>query len=163
MIADTTSTKPRLGDDELLITRTFDAPVALVFRIWAEREHMIRWLGPKGFTCTSLELDFRPGGRWRACIVSEEYGESWMGGHYREIEQEKRIVYTFACEDGPDQPGVETLVTVTFTEQDGKTVQAFHQAPFTRVEARDSHIGGWNECFDREQAYVESLARGENR
>jgi uncharacterized protein YndB with AHSA1/START domain len=37
---------------ELLITRSFDAPVSLPFRIWAQREHMIRWWGPQGFTCT---------------------------------------------------------------------------------------------------------------
>lgn len=91
--------------------------------------------------------------------MSEAYGESWMGGQFREIEKDKRIAYTFAWEDGRDQPGVDTLVTVTFTEQDGKTVQSFHQAPFISVEARDSHVGGWNECFDREQVYAESLAR----
>lgn len=153
----------KVADDELLITRTFDAPASLVFRIWAERDHMMRWLGPTGFTCTSLEMDFRPGGKWRGCIVSDEYGESWMRGEYREIERGTRIVYTFAWEDGRDQPGIETLVTVTFTEQDGKTVQTFHQAPFTRVEARDSHISGWNECFDREQAYAEDLAKEERR
>jgi uncharacterized protein YndB with AHSA1/START domain len=149
----------KLADNELLLTRTFDAPVALVFAIWAEREHMIRWLGPKGFTCRSLEMDFRPGGKWRGCIVSDEYGESRMGGQYREIEQDRRIVYTFAWEDGPDQPGIETLVTVTFREVDGKTIQSFHQAPFIHVEARDSHISGWSECFEREQAYAERLAK----
>jgi uncharacterized protein YndB with AHSA1/START domain len=148
-----------LADDELLIVRTFDAPVALVFRIWEQAEHMIRWLGPTEFTCSHCELDFRPGGAWRACIVSQAYGESWMGGQYREIEQNKRIVYSFAWDDGRDQPGIETLVTVTFAEQDGKTVQTFHQTPFISVESRDSHIGGWSQCFDREQAYVEALAR----
>ena len=151
----------KLADDELLITRVFDAPVALVFRIWEKREHMIRWLGPKDFTCTSLDLDFRPGGAWRACIVSEAYGENWMGGTFREIEKDRRIVYSFAWEDGRDQPDMDTLITVTFTEEDGKTVQSFHQTPFINVEARDSHIGGWSECFDREQAYAERLAKEE--
>ena len=149
----------QLADDELLITRVFDAPLPLVFRIWEERDHMMRWLGPTDFTCTSLDLDFRPGGTWRACIESAAYGQSWMGGQFREIEKDRRIVYTFAWEDGRDQPGIETLVTVVFEEQDGKTVQHFHQAPFVSVEARDSHVGGWNECFDREQAYAEALAR----
>jgi uncharacterized protein YndB with AHSA1/START domain len=147
------------AEHELSITRTFAAPLPLVFRIWQEREHMIRWLGPKDFTCTSLELDFRPGGAWRACIVSDAYGESWMGGRYREIVKDSRIVYTFAWEDGRDQPGVETLVTVTFEAVGGKTVQTFHQAPFLHVEARDSHIGGWNQSFDRERDYAERLAR----
>jgi uncharacterized protein YndB with AHSA1/START domain len=159
MTAKTNETRA-LADDELLIVRTFDAPVALVFQVWAEREHMQRWLGPKAFTCTSLELDFRPGGAWRACIVSDEYGESWMGGRFLEIEQNRRILYTFAWEDGRDQPGIETRVTVTFSEQAGKTEQRFHQTPFVSVESRDSHVGGWNECFDREQAYAEGLAHG---
>lgn len=73
----------RPAGHELLITRSFDAPVSLVFRIWAQREHMIRWWGPQGFTCTSLALDFRPGGAWRACIESAAYGKSWMGGKFR--------------------------------------------------------------------------------
>lgn len=150
-----------MADHELLITRTFNAPVSLVFRIWEQREHRIRWWGPKNFTCTSFDQDFRPGGAWRACIVSDAYGESWMSGVFREIERDKRIVFTFAWEDGRDQPGIETIVTVTFTEQDGKTVQGFHQAPFLNIEGRDSHVVGWNECFDREQVYAESTATGE--
>jgi uncharacterized protein YndB with AHSA1/START domain len=149
----------KLADDELLITRVFDAPVSLVFRIWEQREHMIRWWGPKNFTCTRLELDFRPGGAWRACIVSAAYGESWMGGRFHEIEKNRRIVFSFAWDERQDQPSIETLVTVTFAEKDGKTAQTFHQAPFRTVESRDSHIGGWTECFDREQAYAEGAAK----
>lgn len=147
----------RMADDELLITRSFRAPVALVFRAW-EREHRIRWWGPREFTCTHLEQDFRPGGAWRACIVSDASGESWMSGRFREIERERRIVFTFAWE-GRDRPGIDTLVTVSFAEEDGRTVQSFHQAPFLAVETRDSHIGGWNECFDRETRYVETRPR----
>lgn len=152
-----------LRDDELLITRTFDAPVALVFRIWESRDHMIRWLGPESFSCTHLDLDFRPGGKWRACIVSDTYGESWMGGEFEAIEKNRRIVYSFAWDGDDGDPGMPTRITVTFAEDNGKTVQQFHQTPFESAEMRDSHVEGWNESFDREQAYVEELARGENR
>ncbi|MDI7860600.1 SRPBCC domain-containing protein [Rhizobiaceae bacterium n13] len=148
-----------LSDEELLITRVFDAPLALVFRIWENRDHMIRWLGPEGFSCTHLDLDFRPGGAWRACIVSDAHGENWMGGRFREIERNRRIVYTFRWESGCDVPEIDTVVTVTFEERDGKTVQNFHQAPFRSVGDRDSHVGGWNSSFNREQAYVEGLAK----
>lgn len=151
----------KLADDELLITRVFDAPVSLVFRIWETREHMMRWLGPKDFSCTHLDLDFRPGGTYRACIVSDAYGETWFGGTFQEIVKDRRIVMTFAWDDRPDQPGINTLITVEFTEEGGRTVQSFHQTPFVSVESRDSHVGGWNECFDREQVYAETLARGE--
>lgn len=150
-----------MADDELLIVRRFDAPVALVFRVWESREHMMRWLGPADFTCTHLEMDFRPGGRWRGCIVSDAYGVSWMGGEYREIERNRRIVYTFAWDGTPDDPATETLVTVTFEADGDRTVQRFHQTPFESVEMRDSHIGGWDESFDRERDYVEALAKGE--
>ena len=55
----------------------------------------------------------------------------------------------------------QTLVTVTFEEHDGKTVQHFHQTPFSTVEYRDGHVVGWNTHFDKEQAYAERLAKGE--
>lgn len=149
-----------LADDELLITRTFDAPVELVFRLWSQREHMMRWLGPTGFQCTSLAMDFRPGGQWRACIDSARDGTHWMGGQYREIEAGRRIVFTFAWDSEDGSPPRETIVTVTLTEEGGKAVQRFHQKPFESVESRDSHVGGWSECFDREVAYAEQLAQG---
>lgn len=146
-----------LPDEELLITRTFEAPAALVFRLWAEREHMKAWWGPKDFTCTHLDLDFRPGGKWRACIVSEAYGEIWSGGVFQEIEPEKRIVFTFAWENAWERADPNTLVTVTFTETDGQTVQRFHQVPFETREERDSHLEGWNECLDRQEDYLTRL------
>lgn len=145
-----------MRDDELIIERVFDAPVALVFRIWEDRDHMIRWLGPKDFTCTYLDSDFRPGGKWRACITSDAYGENWMDGEYREIEKDRKIVYTFKWDE---EASLETVVTVTLAERDGKTLQIFRQTPFSSVEMRDSHIEGWNESFDRERDYVEPLAR----
>lgn len=146
----------------LTIERTFAAPAALVFSLWADAHHLRNWLGPHDFTCTAAELDFRVGGAWRACIVSDEYGESWMGGRYAEIVPGQRLVFTFAWADGRDQPGVETRVTITFEEQrDGRTKQTFHQAPFVHEEARDSHIGGWNQAFDKEQGYGEGIASAE--
>jgi uncharacterized protein YndB with AHSA1/START domain len=152
----------RLRDDELLVERTFDAPVALVFRIWETRDHAIRWWGPEGFECTSLEMDFRPGGKYRACIVSDQYGTSWMSGTYREIEKNRRIVFTFAWEEGSGETN-DTLVTVTFAEKDGKTIQSFHQTPFSSVAARDSHVGGWNSLFNKQQIYVENIAVAEQK
>ncbi len=153
-------TEGKLGKDALCIVRTFVAPLDLVFGLWADAEHMKNWLGPRDWLCTSCDIDFRPGGRWRACIVSPEKKASWMGGVYREIVANERLVFTFAWEDGRDQPGIEQLVTVTFTAHAGRTTQTFHQAPFLHEDARDQHIGGWNQVFDKEQTYVESLAKG---
>jgi uncharacterized protein YndB with AHSA1/START domain len=149
----------RLADDELLITRTFDAPASVLFALWSEPDHMKRWMGPANFTCPEAEIDFRIGGAYRVMIKSAEHGENWFGGIYREIARNKRLVFTFAWDNDGPSAGVETLVTITFEERDGKTVQTFHQSPFLDVERRDSHVGGWNEAFDKQQAYAAKIAR----
>ena len=147
-----------ISDDELYIERVFDAPVALVFRIWSEREHLFRWWGPEGFKCIGMDLDFRPGGKWRVGMVSDQYGEGWSSGEYREIVPNKRLVFTFAWEQGSNDDLQETLITLTFAERDGKTLQTFHQTPFSSVESRDSHHGGWQSMFNEEQTYLAEQA-----
>jgi uncharacterized protein YndB with AHSA1/START domain len=149
----------RTADNELLIVRTFDAPPSVVFALWSSAEHMKRWMGPKNFTCPEARIDFRVGGTYRAMIKSAEHGENWFGGVYREIVQDERLVFTFTWENEGPSAGLETLVTITFEERDGKTVQTFHQAPFRNVERRNSHVGGWNEAFDKQAVYARDVAR----
>jgi uncharacterized protein YndB with AHSA1/START domain len=149
----------KLADDELLITRTFDAPAALVFKLWSEPEHMKRWMGPKDFVCPEVQIDFRVGGAYRAMIASPAHGENRFGGIYREIVRNRRLVFTFAWDNDGPSAGVETLVTITFEERDGKTVQTFHQSPFLNVERRDSHVGGWTQTFDKLGAYVATITK----
>jgi uncharacterized protein YndB with AHSA1/START domain len=141
----------------LEITRILDAPRSLVFKVWTTPEHWARWLGPRGFTTPSCEMDFRPGGAYRACIRSPEGTDYWMRGVYREIVEPDRIVFTFAWEDEKGEPGHETLVTVTFAEQGGKTKLTFHQAVFETIADRDSHHEGWSESLDRLEAYLASI------
>jgi uncharacterized protein YndB with AHSA1/START domain len=133
---------------ELVITRTFDAPRALVFKAWSAAEHMVRWLGPKDYTAPHCTMDFRVGGAYRACIRSAEGKEYWMRGIYREIVAPERIVFTFSWEEEGER-GRENLVTITFAEQGDKTRMTFRQAFFESVSERDSHHGGWTSCFDR--------------
>jgi len=111
----------KLADDELLLTRTFDAPASLLFALWSQPKHLKRWMGPWHFTCLEADIDFRVGGAYRVMIKSPDHGENWFGGVYREIVHDKLLVFTFAWEDGPSA-GVETLVTITFEERGGKTV-----------------------------------------
>jgi uncharacterized protein YndB with AHSA1/START domain len=145
------------AERELVITRVLDAPRSLVFKVWTQPEHLVRWWGPKGFTAPTCELDLRPGGAWRACIRSPEGTDHWMQGVYREIVEPERLVFTFAWENDQGEPGHGTLVTVTFADEDGKTRLTFHQAVFETVESRDSHHGGWSECLDRLEDYLARL------
>ena len=135
----------------LVIERLIDAPVALVFKAWTAPEHLARWLGPKDFTAHSIRMDFRPGGAWSAVIRSPEGADYPMGGHYRAIDENRGLTFTFRWtgEDGP-----ETLVSVAFEAVGARTRLTFAQTPFETVESRDSHAEGWGECLDRLTAYI---------
>jgi len=148
-----------VADNELLIVRTFNAPPSVVFALWSSAEHMRRWMGPKGFTCPEMAIDLRVGGGYRGMIKSAQHGENWFGGVYREIVQDKRLVFTFTWENDGPSAWLEMVVTITFEERDDKTVQTFHQAPFRTVERRDSHVGGWSEAFDKQAVYAEKIAK----
>jgi glutathione S-transferase len=148
-----------LRDDELLITRTFEAPPALVFKLWSQATHMQRWLGPQGFSCTHCEMDFRPGGKWLACIESEQSGPHWMGGEYLDIDPDRKIVFTFGDREPTSGIHPETRVEVTLTDRGGgRTLQTFHQTGFPSVAFRDGHVRGWSAVFDRAEAYARDLA-----
>ncbi len=149
------------ADTRLSIVRSFDAPPSLVFALWSDPAHLKQWMGPKGFTCPEAAIDFRVGGAYRVMIKSPEHGENWFGGVYREIEPDKRLVFTFAWDNGPSA-GFQTLVTITFEERGGKTIQTFHQAPLRDVVARDRHIHGWNSTFDKEEIYLQQLSNEEH-
>jgi uncharacterized protein YndB with AHSA1/START domain len=115
-----TATAPSASQraDELVITRVFNAPPALVFAAWTVPEHQLHWSGPEGFTTPHHEMDLRPGGRWRACLRSPQGEDHWVTGVYREIAPPARLVMTHGWESAPGQPsGPETLITVTFTEE----------------------------------------------
>ena len=139
---------------ELTITRSFIGPAALVFRAWTQAEHLVRWLGPRSHPAREVEVDFRVGGAWRACLVSPEGEDIWMGGEYREIDPPHRLAFTFAW----DSTGFQTLVTIDLAEAGERTVLTFHQKPFASPESRDSHNEGWSSSFDRLADFVESLA-----
>jgi len=151
--------KTSVADNELLIVRTFNAPASVVFALWSSAEHMKRWMGPKSFACPEMAIDLRVGGRYRGMIKSAEHGENWFSGIYREIVQNQRLVFTFTWENEGPSAGLEMVVTITFEERNGKTVQTFHQAPFRTIERRDSHVGGWSEAFDKQATYAEKIAR----
>lgn len=155
----------RTTSSELTITRVFDAPRDLVFRAWTEREQLARWLGPTGFTATSVEGELRPGGPLRSCIRSDVDGtEYWSSGTYLEIVEPERLVFTFAWEEPPGTPGNETLVTVTFAAQaDGRTRMTFTQTGFVSAEDRDGHEGGWSASFDDLDAHLATPPQGDLR
>jgi uncharacterized protein YndB with AHSA1/START domain len=129
---------------ELVITRIFDAPRELVWEAWNDPEHAKAW-GPKGFTTPVREMDLRPGGSWRALMISPEGKEFRQHGVVRELVPPERLSFTFIWDDNPAE---EMLVTVTFAARGGKTEMTFRQTGFASDASRDGHRGGWEEAFE---------------
>jgi len=111
-------------DEQILITREFEAPKHLVYRAWTTPELVRRWWNAKRGEVTVAEIDLRVGGQWRYVLVAEEGFEVGFHGEYREIVPSERIVSTEVYEGLPDGVSEEegaTLNTATFTETDGRT------------------------------------------
>ena len=151
---DARSEQPTPGGHELVLRRVLNAPRELAFRVWSSPEHLARWWGPKDesgqpFSAPSIEMDFRPGGRYRICIRSPPGQEHWHPRTDRQLLRPARVAFTFAWEeDGKAQP--PTLVEVSFEEQGpGKTLLTFRHSGLPSAASRDGHAGGWNGCLDR--------------
>jgi uncharacterized protein YndB with AHSA1/START domain len=140
----------------LEITRTFNAPRALVFDAWVNPKHFARWVGPKDFTSHSVNMNPVPGGTYRLSIRSPEGKDNWMFGTYREITPPEKLVYTFAWDKTSEgKPIHETLITVTFTEVSAnQTRMHFVHTNMLSIKDRDSHAYGWNSSFDRLEQFV---------
>ena len=143
------------AERELVITRIFAAPRRLVFKMWTEPEHLVRWWGPRGFKTISGRMDVRPGGAWSRLMRTPDGSVIRKHGVYREIVAPERLVLTYVTDDAADNPGPETLVTVTFTDLGGKTRLTLHQAGFESGAAREAHHAGWTSCLER---FVEHLS-----
>jgi uncharacterized protein YndB with AHSA1/START domain len=133
-------------DEQILITREFDAPRHLVYRAWTEPELVGRWWSGNRGEVTVAEVDLRVGGTWRYVMVTEDGFEAAFHGEYREIVPNERIVATEVYEGMPE---VEALNTVTFAEADGRTTLTM-LVEHASKEARDAHIGSGMEAGMRE-------------
>jgi uncharacterized protein YndB with AHSA1/START domain len=107
------------SDQEIRMTRLFDAPRHLVFEAMTRPEHVKRWWGclGDGYSVPVCEIDLRPGGRWRF-VNRHPKGEAGFHGEYREVTPPGRVVFTEIFEDFPD---VESVVTAELADEDGKT------------------------------------------
>ena len=125
-------------DEQILITREFDAPKHLVYKAFTTPELVKRWWHANRGEMTVAEIDLREGGKWRYVMVAEGDFEVGFHGEYREIVPNERIVSTEIYEGLPE--GAEgTLNTATFTEVDGRTtLTVLVQAP--SKEIRDAII-----------------------
>ena len=150
------SSSSNVGDHEVMITRVFDAPRELVWKAWTEPDHFAHWFGTPPYTTPleTISMDVRPGGAWRATMVSQDDGsELPFAGEYREVVEPERLVLTFADVNDLGNPNVEVL-TVTFTDLGGKTEVVAHQAGHLPQEQYPLLAEGYSTFFDRLAAHL---------
>lgn len=144
---------------EIVLTRDIAAPRALLFRLWTEPEHLMRWWGPQTTTASSVSVDLREGGAWRHCILTAEGREYWSHGHYLEIVPPERLVFTFAWENREGRPEHPMQVTVEFHELGEKTRLVFRKAQLPDDTELKLQTGGWEQALDKYVAYAETTSR----
>ena len=147
------------SDREIVLTRVFDAPRALVFKAHTDPNLIPLWWGPRRLTTIIDTLDLRPGGAWRFVQHDADGNEYAFNGVYREIVPPERLVSTFEFEG---MPGHILLQTLTLEEHDGKT-KLTSTALFESVEDRDGMLqsdmeSGAAEGYDRLDDLLESMA-----
>jgi uncharacterized protein YndB with AHSA1/START domain len=140
-------------DEQILITREFEAPRHLVYKAWTTPELVKRWWGGQRGEMTLVEIDLRVGGTWRYVLTANGGFDVAFHGEYREIVPDERIVTTevFEMPDADPLPAAdEPLNIVTFTEVDGRTILTL-LVQTTSKELRDIIIDSGMEVGMQEQ------------
>jgi len=136
MASSGTATVTLPTDEQILITREFDAPKHLVYKAWTTPELVKRWWHANRGEVTVAEIDLRVGGTWRYVAVADGGFEVAFHGEFREIVPNERIVSTEVYEGVPDAESVNTL---TLEEVDGRTVLEI-LVQHSSKEQRDAQI-----------------------
>jgi uncharacterized protein YndB with AHSA1/START domain len=136
----------------LTIKRRLNAAPEKVYAAWADPEKLVQWFGPASVKEGSVkaDIDLRAGGRYRISFVTgDDYHE--VGGVYREVVPNERLVFSWAWHSTPER---ESLVTVSVKPDGSGTLLTFHHEQFADVTARDNHERGWTDIFVRLEQFL---------
>jgi uncharacterized protein YndB with AHSA1/START domain len=143
------------------ITRVFDAPRALVWKVFTQPEHVMQWWGPKHFTAPYCKMDFRVGGKFHYCMRDENGKDYWTTGKYLEIVPIEKIVATDSFSDAEGNivsaaehglPGNwpdELFVKLTFADEGNKTRFTLRHEGIPDGEMAEATSAGWQESLDK--------------
>jgi uncharacterized protein YndB with AHSA1/START domain len=156
------------------ISRTFNAPRAVVWKAYSEYDHLTRWWGPAGFTWIGGSLDFKPGGLFHYGMKSPNGDEMWGKFVYHEIKAPERLMFVTSFSDkdaattrapfAPNWP-LEVMNTITFTEKDGRTTLDMTGTPLNATAAeiqmfesmKPSMQQGFKGTLDQLEAYLAKM------
>ena len=144
-----------VDNNEVFIEETFNASPKRVFSAWTDPKKLMKWYAPDGCTIHFKKIKVEIGGQFHSCISNPQFGDCWCIGEYKEIVLNSKIVFTMinADEKGnpinpteigmdPDWPG-ETLVTVTLTEENGKTKLQLRQTVSQGLAKKTGAYPSW--------------------
>ncbi|TAL69872.1 MAG: ATPase [Bacteroidetes bacterium] len=124
------------GKQEIIITRLFDAPRELIYKVITDPINIPKWWGPKYLTTFVDKMEVIPGGMWRYIQHDKQGNEFTFHGFYHQISKPERLVYTFEFEG---IPGHILLETITFKDMNGQTIMT-DKSVFQSVEDRDGML-----------------------
>jgi len=155
--------------DHVVIERTLDAPVELIWKMWTDPEHFAAWYGPMGASIPVANMDVRVGGTRHICMAMETPDgpmKMWFVGEFREIVENERLVYTDAMSDEegnvksaaemgmPEGHPTTTEVIVELESVDGATKMTMTHVG---VPADSPGAGGWGMAMDKLATHVASI------
>jgi uncharacterized protein YndB with AHSA1/START domain len=146
----TNSTKDR----ELLLSRTINAPVALVWEVWTTPEHIAKWWGPNGFTNTISKMDVEPGGEWHLVMHGPDGTDFVNKSVFKEVVLHQKIVFQHFA------PNFTS--TITFEDQGDKTGLTWHMVfetkeLFMAVVKAHNATEGLKQNVVKLEAYLQGL------
>ena len=135
----------------LTLKRRLKAPPAKVFAAWTDPEKMTRWMGPGEVKTMRAEADTRVGGRYRIVMQAADGDEYDVGGVYREVVANEKLVFTWAWKSTPER---ESLVTLLLKPDGDGTLLTLTHEQFADEDSRNGHERGWNSSLDKLEKFV---------
>jgi uncharacterized protein YndB with AHSA1/START domain len=155
-----------LKKGEVFIEEIFNTSIEKVFEAWTDPEKLMKWYAPDGCTIHFKKIEIEKGGKYHSCISNPQYGDCWCIGEYKEVIPHSKIIFTMinADENGnpvnpveigmdSDWPG-ETLVTVTLSEENGKTKLQLHQTVSQELAQKTGAYPSWLQMLNNMQTLI---------
>jgi uncharacterized protein YndB with AHSA1/START domain len=133
----------------LEIKRFINAPRDRVYRAWTDPAQLREWFGPEKVRTNDLLADVRVGGEFRWDLINQDGEEMTMRGEFRELQPNKKIVFTWQWQDDEDWKNRISVVTVELSDRDGGTELRLIHENLPNEQSRDGHTGGWNSALDK--------------
>ena len=150
-----------ITQQKLTITRIFNAPLELVWNLWTDPVHLARWWGPMGFSNPLCKWEVKVGGTIYIRMQAPDGTIHPMDGQFHEVMEFEKLVFTSAALDANGKRLFEILNTVTFREQDKKTIVSMTAiVSNARPEAEPYLSGteeGWNQSMERLEDYLNKI------